>query len=142
MWITGFLATIWLAAAVALGIGWQPGTYLSLILVWGLPPVMFQTAFGADILWGYRRLILPGILVPTLYLGMADALAIRAGIWTISPDQTTGVLLPFGLPLEEFVFFLMTNLLIAFGVVLVLAQRSQERVPPGVLGVIDRVIRF
>jgi hypothetical protein len=44
--------------------------------------------------------------------------------------------------LEEFVFFLMTNLLIAFGVVLVLAQRSQERVPPGVLGVIDRVIRF
>ena len=56
-------------------------------------------------------------------------MAIQIGIWTISPQQTTGIHLPGGLPLEEFLFFLVTNVLVGFGVTLALAQESQARVP-------------
>lgn len=121
------LGTLWLLSVVILATGWQPGTYLALILVWALPPVMLQTAFGADILWHYRRLVLPGLLIPTVYLSVADSLAIQAGTWTISPSQTLGVHFPGGLPLEEFTFFLVTNVLISFGLTLILARESRRR---------------
>jgi lycopene cyclase domain-containing protein len=127
------LGAIWLVSVGMIAASWQPGTYLGLILIWALPPVMLQTAFGADILLQEWRLVLPGVLIPTLYLSLADSLAIRAGTWTISPDQTTGIHLPGGLPLEEFIFFLTTNLLVVFGTTLVLARKSQERVPPAIL---------
>jgi lycopene cyclase domain-containing protein len=136
---TLLLGIFWLTSVVTLAAGWQPGTYLALILVWALPPIMLQTAFGADILWGYRKLVLAGFLIPTLYLSLADTFAIWAGTWTIDPVQSTGIHLPGGLPLEEFVFFLVTNLLISFGTTLVLARESQQRVPPGVLRKITRI---
>ena len=136
---TLILGIFWLASAIILAAGWQPGTYLALILVWALPPIMLQTAFGADLLWGYRRLVLPGFIVPALYLSLADTFAIRAGTWTIDPAQTTGLHFPGGLPLEEFVFFLVTNLLISFGTTLVLARESQERVSPQVLAKIVKI---
>lgn len=139
-WIaTLLLGIFWLASAAILAAGWQPGTYLALILIWALPPIMLQTAFGADLLWGYRRLVLPGFIVPTLYLSLADTFAIRAGTWTIDPAQTTGLHFPGGLPLEEFVFFLVTNLLISFGTTLVLARESQQRVSPQVLAKIMKI---
>jgi lycopene cyclase domain-containing protein len=100
---------------------------------------MLQTAFGADILWGYRRLVLPGFIVPTLYLSLADTFAIRAGTWTIDPVQTTGLHFTGGLPVEEFVFFLVTNLLISFGTTLVLARESQTRVSPSLL---EKITKF
>jgi lycopene cyclase domain-containing protein len=125
--ITLPLGVFWLLSVVILVLGWQPGTYLALILVWALPPMMVQTAFGADILWHHRRLVILGILIPTIYLGMADALAIRSGTWTISPTQTLGIFLPGSLPLEEFTFFLVTNVMIVFGITLMLARESRRR---------------
>ena len=121
------LGILWLLSVVTLATDWQPGTYLALILVWALPPVMLQTAFGADILWHYRRLVIPGILIPTLYLSIADSLAIQSGTWTISPAQTLGIHFPGGLPLEEFTFFLVTNVLVVFGLILILARESRRR---------------
>jgi hypothetical protein len=41
--------------------------------------------------------------------------------------------------LEEFVFFLVTNLLISFGTTLVLARESQERVAPKTLEKIVKI---
>jgi lycopene cyclase domain-containing protein len=137
--LTLILGAFWLLSVVTLVCGWQPGTYLALILVWALPPIMLQTAFGADILWGYRSLVLPGFLVPTLYLSLADTFAIRTGTWSLDPVQTTGIHCPGGLPLEEFVFFLVTNLLISFGTTLVLARESQERVAPKTLEKIVKI---
>jgi lycopene cyclase domain-containing protein len=133
-WSTSLLGISWLVSIAVLVASWQPGTYLALILVWAVPPIMLQTAFGADILWGYRRLVLPGFIIPTIYLSLADTLAIRAGTWTIDPAQTTGIYLPGGLPLEEFLFFLVTNLLVSFGITLLLARESQARVHPELLG--------
>jgi len=131
--LTLVLGAVWLTSAVILATRWQPGTYLVLILVWTLPPIMLQTALGADILWQEWRTVLPGFLIPTLYLSLADSLAIRAETWTISPSQTTGIHLPGGLPIEEFIFFLMTNMLVVFGTTLVLAKQSQERAHPVIL---------
>lgn len=124
------LGLLWMGLAAILALGWQPGTYLALILVWALPPVMFQIGFGLDILWRHRRLILLTLSSVTLYLSLADAVAIGSGTWTIDPAQSLQLYLGGVLPIEEFIFFLMTNVLLVFGVVLVLAEESQSRVSP------------
>lgn len=124
------LGLLWLAMAAILAVGWQPGVYLALILVWALLPVMLQIGFGADILWRHRRLVLWTLLPMTLYLSLADALAISSGTWTIDPAQSLQLYLGGVLPLEEFIFFLMTNVLLVLGTVLVLSQESQSRVSP------------
>jgi lycopene cyclase domain-containing protein len=124
------LGLLWLGMAAVLAAGWPPGTYLALILVWALPPVMFQVGFGGDILWRHRRLILLTLLPVTLYLSMADAVPIGSGTWTIAPAQSLQLYLGGLLPLEELVFFLMTNVLPVLGTVLVLAHESQTRVSP------------
>lgn len=126
---TLFLGLIWLVSAGLLVSGWLPGTYLALIFVWALPPIMLQTVFGADILWRHRWLVLATLFPPLIYLSIADALAITAGTWTISPAQSLNIYLAGYLPLEEFIFFLITNMLVVFGVILVLARESQSRVP-------------
>jgi len=44
---TGATGATWLASAIVLLSGWAPGTYLALQLVWALPPIGLQLAFGA-----------------------------------------------------------------------------------------------
>lgn len=122
-----FLLAPWLVFLIALLSGWQPWTYLSLILVWAIPPILLQVAFGWDLLVKHARPVLMGLLVPTLYLSIADMLAIGFGTWTINPQKTLGIILAGGLPLEEAVFFLMTNILIVFGITLILEPASKAR---------------
>lgn len=118
---------IWLGAAAILWVGWRPGTYLGLELIWAMIPMMIQLAFGADIIWHYRRVVLLTTLSTTLYLSAADAVAIGSGTWTIDPAQSLQIYLGRILPIEEFVFFLVTNVMVTFGMVLVLARHSQTR---------------
>jgi hypothetical protein len=66
------------------------------------------------------------IWVPTLYLWVVDYLAIQSGTWTIDPVQTTGVMLGI-LPIEEMLFFFMTNMLIGFGITLMLSAEAKAR---------------
>jgi putative membrane protein len=67
-------------------------------------------------------------IVPlTLYLSLCDALAIGWGTWTINPEQSLDILLGGILPLEEMIFFLLTNTLVAFGVTLMLAPETAAR---------------
>lgn len=127
-WIATTVAgLIWLPMPFLLFGQVTPATYLALILVWAIPPIALQLAFGADILWRYRRLVATTILVPFLFLSAADTLAISAGTWSISPEQTLGIYLFGGLPLEEALFFLVTNVLIGFGATLALAEESRTR---------------
>lgn len=121
------LGILWLGMAGILAMGWQPGTYLALILIWALPPITLQLGFGGDILWRHRRVVLLGLLPPTLFLAAADALAIADGIWTIDPAQSLNWLLGGILPIEEFLFFFITNVLVVFGMTLFLAAESQTR---------------
>lgn len=125
--VTGGVFVVWLAFVLVLVSGWQPGTYLALLMVWALPPVMIQTAFGADILWQNRRYVLLSVVPMTLYLAAADKLAITSGTWTINPEQSLNLLLLGRLPIEEFIFFFMTNLLIGVGITLAASVTSKAR---------------
>lgn len=128
-WSTAALGLIWLASVVGLLSDWEAGIYLTIQLAWALPPIMLQTIFGADILWKYRRLVFANIGMMTLYLAVTDAVAIDAGTWTINPEKSLHLLLGGVLPLEEFTFFLVTNVLVTFGSTLLLARESYERIP-------------
>lgn len=118
---------IWAVMVAILLSGWGPGTYLALELGWALPPIMLQFYFGADILWRHRRLVAAALIPATLYLAFADALAIQSGTWTINPEKSLHWLIGGVLPLEEFIFFLITNTLIVFGMTLALAAESKDR---------------
>jgi putative membrane protein len=118
---------LWVSSLAILWLAWMPARYLGLILVWALPPIWLQLAFGADILLSRLRFLLTAILPTTIYLWMVDALAIRFGTWTIDPQQTTGLGLA-GLPIEEMLFFLVTNVLVVFGITLMLSAYSHQRV--------------
>ncbi|HEY5731941.1 MAG TPA: lycopene cyclase domain-containing protein [Anaerolineales bacterium] len=105
----------------------QPLTYLSITLFWALPAILPQLLFGADILWHYRKLVFWAIVVPGTYLSLMDIVALQDTTWSISKNQTTGILFFGILPLEEVVFFFITNVLITFGMTLLLANVSQSR---------------
>jgi lycopene cyclase domain-containing protein len=118
---------IWLLFAYLFFFGAAGWTYLSIILFWALPPIFVQLLFGRDILWQYRKLVSWGIVVPGLYLSLMDIVALKETTWSISPAQTTGITFFGILPLEEVVFFFITNILITFGMTLLLSDVSQAR---------------
>jgi len=124
---TCVLVLIWLLFTYLFFFGAAKWTYLSIILFWALPPIVLQLLFGADILWRYRKLVFLGILAPGTYLSVMDIVALKATTWSISASQTTGILFFGILPLEEVVFFFVTNMLIIFGMTLLSADISQER---------------
>ncbi len=121
------VGAIWIGSVVALVTGWQPATYLALELAWALPPILLQLFFGANTLVRHWRLLLLTILPMTLYLSAVDSLAIGAGTWTIDPAQSLGILLGGRLPLEEFIFFLLTTILVTFGLLLGIAEQSWQQ---------------
>ena len=121
------LALLWILSTYLFFFGAETWTYLSIILFWALPPVVIQMLFGAELLWQYRKLVFLGILVPGTYLSLADILALKDTTWSISPSQTTGILFFGILPLEEVIFFFITNVLLIFGMTLLLSNVSQER---------------
>jgi putative membrane protein len=107
--------------------GWDPGTYLGLELAWALPPIALQLIVGADVLWRHRRRVATAVLGLTLYLAAADFLAIGAGVWTIDPAQSLNLFLGGELPVEELVFFLLTNTLVICGLTLSLDPVTWQR---------------
>ena len=123
----GILFLIWLGFTVMFFSGWEPGTYLSIIFFWALPAIFPQFLYGADILWHYRKFVLLAILPLGAYLSLADIIALRETTWAISPAQTTGILFFGSLPLEEIVFFFITNILIGFGMTLLLSELGTKR---------------
>ncbi len=109
-------------------------TYIFLILVWALPIIVMQWLLGLDLFLKRWKVWLPGILIPTLWLTFADAFAIGSKTWTIDPKQSLNIFLPFGVPIEEGIFFLCTNTLVVQGMILFSM--------PGVLVRIRRIIRI
>jgi lycopene cyclase domain-containing protein len=106
-----------LGVAGAAMLGQESTFYLGAIVVWAGPVLALQWGFGWPVLWALRRSVALGVLVPSAYLWMADRVAIELGIWTISGRYTTGIDLA-GLPVEEAMFFLVTNLFLVQGLVL------------------------
>jgi len=124
---SSILLIIWFLSFFTFIKGIESLTYLNLILLWSIPPILLQLIYGADILWSSRHKLTISILATTIYLAAADALAIYSGIWTISINTSTGINLGGILPIEEFLFFLVTNILIIFGLTLIIDSRSRIR---------------
>jgi lycopene beta-cyclase len=105
---------------------WSHWFYLTAIVGWFGPLIAVQWAVGGDRLVAAGRLRLLGVALPTAYLWMADRIAIGAGAWWISPDRTLAWR-PLGLPVEEALFFLVTNLVLVNGLALALDERMWTR---------------
>lgn len=119
-WIGSTVFTVFTGIGVLFLLDNHPQTlYFALILIWAPPLLAGMWLYDGETLWSYRWSLLKATGIPTLYLWIADATAIYKGIWTISPKHTVGVK-AFGLPLEEATFFLLTNLLVTQGLLLLL----------------------
>jgi lycopene cyclase domain-containing protein len=73
-----------------------------------------EPALKVGVLRQRRRLlltVLPVVLVFVLW----DLAAIAAGHWTFDPRQTTGVVFPGGLPLDEVLFFVVVPICAILG---------------------------
>ncbi|MBA2670248.1 MAG: lycopene cyclase domain-containing protein [Gemmatimonadetes bacterium] len=128
--VWGTLAYLSVAAVGALMLATTQGTYMGLILAWAAPVLAAQWAYAGHMMLQRLRAMSLGILVPTLYLWFADAVAIRLGIWDIAEQYTYGPR-PLGLPIEEAVFFLVTNVLVVQGLVLFLYPPSDRNSTAG-----------
>ncbi len=114
-------------------------TYLFLILIWALPVIVLQWLIGGDILLKRWKVLVPGILAPTLYLTLVDTFALHATTWTINPTQSLNVFFPLiQVPIEQGVFFLVTNTLIVQGLILVWMPEARQRLA----SLVRRLIRF
>lgn len=100
-------------------------TYAGLILAWAAPVLAAQWWFAAAAVRAHSRAFAIAVTVSTVYLWIADRIAIGLGIWTIAPELSTGHML-LGLPIEEALFFLMTDLLVVQGLLWFLHPRTGE----------------
>jgi lycopene beta-cyclase len=120
--------SFWLVATTT-GVVMLFGTaslYMGLILAWASPVLAGMAWLGADRFWRQRPAWALAIAVPTLYLWFADRTAIALGIWDISETYSFAVR-PLGLPIEEALFFLVTNVLVVQGVMLFLPESNGYR---------------
>ena len=91
--------------------------YLGLILGWAGPVLTLMWGVGGELIWARRRLIGWTVVPLSLYLWVADRVAIGLGIWDITDATRTGWEWV-GLPVEEALFFVVTNLMVAQGLAL------------------------
>jgi lycopene cyclase domain-containing protein len=113
--------------------------YQYLLLMAGclLVTLPLELVLGARV---YRRpqLLIRAVLPVVLVFSVWDVAGILAGHWTYNPAYVTGLRLPFGLPLEELVFFVVVPIcgLLAYEAVGILLarfrpDRSPETAPGG-----------
>jgi lycopene cyclase domain-containing protein len=123
----GMLFAVWALFSCLFFLGADSWNYLGIIFFWALAAIFPQFLFGADILWHHRKLVFWTIVPPGIYLSLVDIVALKGTTWSISKSQTTGLLIFGILPLEEIVFFFITNILIGFGMTLMLSNLGWER---------------
>lgn len=103
---------------------WGHLTYLGLLLPWAIPVIAIQWALGHAVLRRRLRTIALATLATTGYLVAADWVAISQGIWTIHADRILGARLG-SVPVEEALFFLLTDLMVAQSVILLNAPEMR-----------------
>ncbi len=105
-------------AGVAMIVASGHWLYLGLVLAWACPVLAMMWGIGGHLIWARRRLVAVTLVPLSLYLWFADWFAItQAGIWTITDATRTGWEIA-ELPVEEALFFVVTNLLVSQGLVL------------------------
>ncbi len=123
---TALFAALSVVGAVLVVAGGH-GLYLGLILAWACPILALMWGIGGHLIWARRRLVAAAVVPVSLYLWVADRIAIGLGIWDITDATRTGWEIA-GLPVEEALFFVVTNLLVAQGLVMLERDALPETV--------------
>lgn len=98
-------------------------TYVAVLAGCLAAAIWLEPVLRLGVLRQWRRLlvtVVPVVLVFSLW----DIAAFRAGHWRLDPAQTTGVVLPAGLPLDELLFFLVIPVCAVLGYEAVRAMRT------------------
>jgi lycopene cyclase domain-containing protein len=101
-------------------------TYIAMIAVWGLPVIALQWCFGWRSLMVAWRPLVVTVVMATVYLGFAGVAGLRDGIWEINPSKTIA-LRGGGFVVEEWLLFLVTNVMIAQMVIIGLDGNARDR---------------
>lgn len=101
-------------------------TYLAVLAGCLAAAAWLEPVLRVDVLRRWRR-VLVTVLPVALVFSLWDVLALRAGHWRLDPAQTTGVLLPARLPLDELLFFLVVPLCAILGFEAVRAVLDRRR---------------
>ena len=104
---------------------WQYLIVLGACLVVTLP---LELVLGARVYRQPRRALFAILPIAAIFL-VWDVVAIAAGVWTYNPRYITGIQLPFDVPLEESLFFVIIPLcgLLTYGAVSALLDRVRQR---------------
>ncbi|KZS90812.1 terpenoid synthase, partial [Sistotremastrum niveocremeum HHB9708] len=122
-WWTGSTAQIWSINAI---VGFMivrrggPAAYMGLILLWAAPFLSFLSFMSYPHFSSMPMYVTwTSVLVPTAYLWLVDSLALSHGTWKIEDGTKLGFSLWGNFDVEEATFFLLTNMLIVYGLVAV-----------------------
>lgn len=92
-------------------------TYLPFLLVWAIPIIIVQWLVGGRYLWRERSQWIWIALGLCIYLTLADAVAIKAGIWHFDTASLIGLWLG-PVPFEEVIFYFLTATMLVQGFVI------------------------
>ena len=118
----GLLLGLFVGLVGVLSLTYVSGTYLGLILIWACPPLTLQWGLGSTALVKSFKTWAPLWIGLSIYLCIADYYAIFKGIWSITLLTRTGWGIGH-LPIEELLFFILTNLFVVQGLCLWRAWR-------------------
>ena len=76
--------------------------------------IWLEPVLKVNVLRRWRRLLLTLLPVVVVFV-LWDLGAIAAGHWTFDPEQTTGIVLPGGLPVDEVLFFVVVPICAILG---------------------------
>jgi lycopene cyclase domain-containing protein len=93
--------------------------YLGILTAWVLPPLALQWGWGLSEIIKAAKPAIISLVGCTLYLCIADRIAIHFKVWEISPQFSTGFFI-LGLPVEEIFFFALTNMAVIQGLQLLM----------------------
>ena len=116
--LLGYFFVIWVTMLVLFVCDYPSFKYMSLILVWALPPIVLQLLLGWDIIFKNFTKISLLIFLTGIYLSLTDFVAISLDIWEINSDYIINLNIGV-LPFEEILFFFVTTILITFGTILI-----------------------
>ena len=119
----GLLLGLFVGLVGVLSLSRVSGTYLGLILIWACPPLTIQWGLGLTALVKSFKTWAPLWIGMSIYLCIADYYAIFKGIWSITTVTRTGWGIG-NLPIEEILFFTLTNLFVVQGLCLWRAWRK------------------
>ena len=89
-------------------------SYLFVLAGCLISALWLEPVLKVNVLRRGRRLLLTLVPVVVVFV-LWDLGAIAAGHWTFDPEQTTGIVLPGGLPLDEVLFFVVVPVCAVLG---------------------------